>query len=328
MSCNFSNKEMSKIEIEQQISKEYSKQKKLIKANRWFYLAIQSSDWHKDFLHAITNLTINANSVNADKYILKWWEFCDELTYTLKLMSQLPPLMKRISEGVLRDEIKVSETQAQEFLKSISNRTYDPQQFGFIPTVEDWNVFLKKWNAEVFENLDEDYLESYGRYYPEVLESKQCLKKGATEAEILELEKKLQAKLPLGYRNFLLSSNGFILLNYYLELYGTDQINWLIELDRNLAEGYDENEEDISDEEYFQYGEHQNCGLYREKYLKTALQISSTEDCFIYLLNPVIVDNRNEWEAWDVGSKYPGAYRYRSFWDMMQATYKRTFADY
>ncbi len=61
--------------------------------------------------------------------------------------------------------------------------------------------------------------------------------------------------------------------------------------------------------------------------MNTAWQISSTEDGYVYLLNPLIIDHRNEWEAWDFGSKYPGAYRYRSFWDMMQAIYKRSFCD-
>ena len=59
--------------------------------------------------------------------------------------------------------------------------------------------------------------------------------------------------------------------------------------------------------------------------MKTALQISFTEDGYVYLLNPKIIDSRNEWEAWDFGTKLPGAYRYRSFWEMMQEVYQRCF---
>ncbi|MBW4475266.1 MAG: hypothetical protein KME45_33550 [Stenomitos rutilans HA7619-LM2] len=59
--------------------------------------------------------------------------------------------------------------------------------------------------------------------------------------------------------------------------------------------------------------------------MKTALQLSSTEDGYVFLLNPQVLDSRNEWEAWDFGNKLPGANRYRSFWDMMQNVYKRSF---
>jgi hypothetical protein len=45
------------------------------------------------------------------------------------------------------------------------------------------------------------------------------------------------------------------------------------------------------------------------------------------LLNPKVIDENGEWEAWEFGNKIPGAYRYRSFWEMMQATYHRSFGD-
>jgi len=65
----------------------------------------------------------------------------------------------------------------------------------------------------------------------------------------------------------------------------------------------------------------------RRVYLRTALQISSEEDCDgdLYLLNPKIVDARGEWEAWDFGNKNPGADRYQSFWEMIQAVYESSF---
>jgi hypothetical protein len=264
---------------------------------------------------------------NANKYIVKWWKSLEVLERAVYLLAYLPDLIKRILEGVLQNEIKISETQAQEFLNSVNNRTYNPDQIGFIPTVDDWKVFLERWNREVFEKTDEDYRESYERYYPEALESKQCLREGATEAQIIELEEKLKTKLPLSYRNFLLASNGFIILNNYCELSRTEQINWFIEENGYMTEGWDSNDDDITDEEYFQYGEHQDCCSMKGKYLKTALQISSTEDGDVYLLNPQIIDARNEWEAWDFGCKNPGAYRYRSFWDIMQQIYKRSLND-
>lgn len=270
-----------------------------------------------------THFKLN-NYYKADKFILKWWHSSDSLISDLYLLSYLPPLMKRVSEGVLQDELKISRTQAQEFLASVSVSNYNSQQIGFMPSVEDWKNFLEKWNEKIFNNIDDEYLENYKLRYPEALEYRQCLRNGATEAQIIQLEDKLQTKLPVSYKNFLLANNGFLIFNEDCELYGTEQIAWFIDENRDWAECWDDND-DVSDEKYFQYGEHQDCIWVRGRYIKTALQISSTEDGYVYLLNPQIIDNRNEWEAWDFGSKLPGANRYRSFWDMMQQVYKRSF---
>ncbi|TYQ31014.1 SMI1/KNR4 family protein [Pseudanabaena sp. UWO310] len=218
-------------------------------------------------------------------------------------------------------------------------------EYGFIPTVEDWNIFLENWNTEIFENLNAKFIEQYSYEFSEVLENECCLWEGATEDDISKLEERLRTKLPLGYKNFLLASNGFTILNRYCELYGTDQIKWFIEenkewveiwngdedrIDEDWAEIWgidsdedDIDEDDISDEEYIQYGD--DPLLTRSQYMKTALQISSTRDGDVFLLNPIIKDARNEWEAWDFGNKNPGAFRYHSFWDMMQELYKQKF---
>lgn len=232
--------------------------------------------------------------------------------------------MKRISEGILRNEINISQEQAREFLESVDRRNYTPDRIGFIPAVEDWQNLLTKWDRAIFDDLDAEDRENYKRFYSNVLEAQSCLREGATEEEISELEKRLQTKLPLSYRNFLLASNGFTILNECCELYGTDRIQWFIEENEDWAEAWD-CVDDVDDEQYFQYGEHQDCCWIRGQYLKTALQISSAEDGYVYLLNPKIKDSRNEWEAWDFGNKLPGAYRYRSFWEMMQEVYKRNF---
>ena len=232
--------------------------------------------------------------------------------------------MKRISAGVLQDYIQITQIQALEFLNSVNQRKQEPEIIGFIPTVEDWDNFLQKWDKAIFDNFDESRRESYEGWFPEIVKRKSCLNRGATEEEINLLEERLQTKLPLSYKNFLLASNGFTILNEYSKLYGTDEIKWFVEENQDWAEIWDDGY-DVSDEAYFQYGEHQNCGLIRGKYMKTALQISFTEDDYVYLLNPKIIDSRNEWEAWDFGTKIAGAYRYRSFWDMMQAIYQRCF---
>ncbi len=263
---------------------------------------------------------------SADEYIKKYWNACQvRIVYSI---DYLPDLMQRISEGALQNEIKISRIRSQELLSSIDKRTYDPQQIRFIPTVEDWNAFLEQWNDRIFELIDredEEELEWYEDFYPEVISSRQCLRTGATETQIIELERKLDTEFSLAYRNFLLASNGFIILNRRCEIYGTDKIDWFINENQDWVDAWNNSNDEISDKQYFQYGAHQDCCWIRTRYMKTALQISSTEDGDVYLLNPLIIDRRNEWEAWNFGNKNPGAYRYRSCWEMMQAVYNKNF---
>lgn len=260
---------------------------------------------------------------SADRFIQKYWQYWDSPITGLYLVAYLPDLMCRISMGVLQNQIDITRKQAQDFLDLVNQRNYVPTKIGFIPSVNDWNDLLEKWNRATFENINEEYIEIYEYQYPDILENQCCFEVGATEGEVSSLEQELGTKLPLSYRNFLLASNGFTIMNESCELYGIDQIKWFVEENRDWAECWDDSIE-VDDEEYFQYGDHQNSCTIRGRYMETALQISSTEDGYIYLLNPKIIDSRNEWEAWDFGNKYPGAVRYRSFWEMMQKVYERS----
>jgi hypothetical protein len=75
-------------------------------------------------------------------------------------------------------------------------------------------------------------------------------------------------------------------------------------------------------EEYFVYGEAQDCSKLRVEYLQTVLEISDLGDSAIYLLNPQVITEDGEWEAWFFCKWLPGADRYRSFREMMQTEYK------
>jgi hypothetical protein len=83
----------------------------------------------------------------------------------------------------------------------------------------------------------------------------------------------------------------------------------------------------ISDSEYYRYGDNQDPITMRAEYLPFMLEISDVGDG-IMLLNPRVVSKEGEWEAWFLASWLPGANRYRSFWDMMQASFRsfRRFA--
>jgi hypothetical protein len=194
-----------------------------------------------------------------------------------------------------------------------------------ILSLSSWKKFLETWNDNIFFKSSDSDLEYYKRCHPEEFSRLDCLKPPATEVEIQVLEKKLGKVLPPSYRNFLLSSNGLIWMDGDCELlFGTHEIDWLSTLQKELVDCWceDNYEEEVSDKEYFHYRGLQSPSKIRKRYLRTALQISNYEDGYVYLLNPMIVDERGEWESWAFGTKILGAYRYPSFGDMMQQFYQ------
>lgn len=178
---------------------------------------------------------------------------------------------------------------------------------------------MEKWNNNIFIKSSDEEIEGYKDWYPQESEQKNCCKSPATNIEIEALERRLGKNLPPSYRNFLLYSNGWLVMNCFSKLYSTEEIDWFRVQHEDLTDWSDYL---ISDEQYFYYGAYQSLSNIRGRYLKTALQISTYEDGYVYLLNPEIIDERGEWEAWDFGTKISGAYRYRSFWDMMQKNYQ------
>jgi hypothetical protein len=78
----------------------------------------------------------------------------------------------------------------------------------------------------------------------------------------------------------------------------------------------------LSVEEHCIYGPNQDTCRFRVEYLQSTLLISDIGDSAVYLLNPEIKTASGEWEAWFFANWHPGAVRYRSFWDLMQAEYR------
>lgn len=150
----------------------------------------------------------------------------------------------------------------------------------------------------------------------------------AREEEILAAERKLGIALPPSYRAFLSVSNGWRRTTHFIErLWGTKEINWFRKKNRDLISGFTlgssayASDNQVPDEEYFAYD--QWAEDFRPKHFKDTLQISSiTEgDTAVCLLNPQVISKDGEWEAWFFAAWLPGAHRYRSFREMMEAQY-------
>jgi cell wall assembly regulator SMI1 len=255
---------------------------------------------------------------------LNWWDSSDRQSYEINKFLYIIAARDLIWDGLFKKKVNITLEAIALFFEALANHSYTPQ-LGGIPTVSDWEKFIEKWNTKTFsEEFDEEH-DFWSERFPEEIKQKKCSRPPATELEVLDLEEKLGISLPTSYRNFLLCSNGWLFLYEHIEFLGTTSIDWYSAPNQKWADLYKEIDEfEISDEEYFQYGKYQDCISMRYEYLDALLRIS--EECeYEYALNPMVIDDRGEWEAWDLSGKHPGAFRYQSFWEMMQATYKRCF---
>lgn len=193
-----------------------------------------------------------------------------------------------------------------------------------VGTVFEWDSLLRPWSEEIFAN--ETYLIEYevAEQFPAACVARTCSRPGASENYILAAEKRLKTSFPPSFRSFLNYSNGWEHITDGLSFFGTDELRWFREEHQEWIDIWNKDPIDTSDELYFNYGPDQDCTHMRAGYLQHCLQLSTTEDGYVFLLNPRIIDTRSEWEAWDFGPKLPGAYRYPSFWEMMVAQRDRS----
>jgi hypothetical protein len=147
----------------------------------------------------------------------------------------------------------------------------------------------------------------------EVVESGWLGFPGAAEASIAATERRLGLKLPPSYRSFLKTTNGFRHAGVK-DLFPVEKVVYVEELLGQMPE----EELEIPDEQYFVYGPEQDPVTMRYNYLPRSVAVSAySDDGDMYLLNPAVTFG-DEWEAWLLSSRLPGANRYKSFWDLME----------
>jgi hypothetical protein len=147
----------------------------------------------------------------------------------------------------------------------------------------------------------------------------------ATDEEIKQKEELLGVKLPNSYKEFLKVSNGFLQISHFSgHILPVSKIDWIGVREQEFVEimkgiGLS----DVPDDEYFVYGDDQRSEWFRDEYLINSIAISEFVDGSIVLLNPNVWYGE-ECEAWLYASWYPGAYRYKSFEDLMEKEYQST----
>jgi hypothetical protein len=187
-----------------------------------------------------------------------------------------------------------------------------------------WKRFLKRFSRVV---LADEHIR--GRLPTEVVESGWLGFPPATEDEIEGLEERLNARLPPSYRSFLKTSNGWLYPGSFIyDLLPTSKVGWLRDLHPDWIDAWMEGAKmigdvaPISDAEYFVYGPQQDACNFRIEYWRATLTLSGRGDSSVFLLNPLVRTPEGEWEAWFFANWQAGAVRYRSFWELMQATFE------
>jgi hypothetical protein len=191
-----------------------------------------------------------------------------------------------------------------------------------------WNGFLRRWSDDIIgllRTLNRDL----APLDKEAVELGYLGYSGASQEEIDVSERRLGVKLPPSYKEFLVVTNGWRQVAMDAEsgrMFRVSEIGWFRDLYPDSLEGWllgSRGMPDPSDDQYFRYGSDQDSITVRNRYLKEALAISQQVDAAVYLLNPRVVGPEGEWEAWFFGYSLPGANRYRSFKEMMEAEYHR-----
>ncbi len=169
--------------------------------------------------------------------------------------------------------------------------------------------------------------------------------KPATEEDVAAAEARLGCRLPPSYRQFLLSVNGCPKLGLaHGGLLPVQSIDWFRNRHQDWIDAYtkpitnhlpadvtdelrifspelfDADVHDITEEEHLAHPD--NTCRFRIAYLHELLQIGEVFDGSVYLLNPKVTTESEEWEAWSFANWYPGAHRVLSFADLIMSEHE------
>lgn len=195
----------------------------------------------------------------------------------------------------------------------------------------DWDFFLKQWSRDFLERLEDS---EFASLPSEVIEARWLGYLPATDAEIEQAQTRLNITFPPSYCNFLKVSNGWRKLDDVIcRLWSTQEIEWLAKTDQELIDAWTTGVAlgggpvYVPDEAYFVYGDEQDASFLRDEYLQTALVIGGNPEEEFILLNPQVIFEDGEWEAWLFASWIPGAERYRSYAELVLRLRESDFLD-
>jgi hypothetical protein len=237
---------------------------------------------------------------------------------------RIPAFADYLASGALGPALGIDAAGAQAYLDAFATRT--PYSVAAVKP-KPWKQVLKAW----VERTKEDGLGADALMAALDAGSPACkplvarAKKGnplnvpAKDADLAALEARIGHALPPSYREFLQAADGMVVPGL-LALLPAAQVAWLHELEPGTVAAWNEGNTDAdaaTDEQYAVYGADQDCIHMRPAHLRQALMVSTSADGDVLLLVPAVRFG-DEWEAWHLGAKNPGAYRFRSFRALME----------
>ena len=161
-----------------------------------------------------------------------------------------------------------------------------------------WRELLERVSADVVEAGEfEEELSA------EALAGRWLGSDGATEEEIAAAETRLGVELPPTYRAFLSTTNGFGPVGFFVRrLRPVEELVWLRDEDPELMATWTEETQDSE--------------------LAETLAVSEEYDGARVLLNPTVLDDDGEWEAWFFAHWVPGAERHGSFRTLVEEKHR------
>jgi hypothetical protein len=193
--------------------------------------------------------------------------------------------------------------------------------------VPQWRAFLQSWSDEILAAVRDARVRPADSHIAGALERGTILREPASEARIDAVEKGLGVELPDSLKRFYRASDGMTLIAFDAasnDLWPVDRIRRFVEVEPEFVAAWEGEKMTAPDTVYFDYGPDQNSAAIRSDYLRSMWQLSPFVDSAVLLLNPVVVGDRGEWEAWFLGVALPGARRFRSFEEMMVYVRHRT----
>lgn len=183
------------------------------------------------------------------------------------------------------------------------------------------DVFLHQARSCILEEHKKSPIRDYN---DEMIASDGARRPPCSREDIERTEKRLGVSLPKSYKDFLQTSDGWLLMNTYL--LPASKIDWY--RNSEWMEWFAPHNEffpdHVSDKDYFNYGERQHPVKHmRKEHIPSLLHLSETISDVrdLQFLNPKVIFENGEWEA---ATKCRGGFvRFRSFAEMMENLYLR-----
>lgn len=186
--------------------------------------------------------------------------------------------------------------------------------------------FLAFWNGEVMRRLQRAR-NPLNPAQQRILKAGTMLQAPATAEELDVLQTRLGIELPESVRAFYLASNGLASLWSHtdspFDFLPLQQVNWLRERDPELVRIWQKEAYNTTPERYADYGPNQDPVHIRTEYLDKMICVTPIVDGGGIFLNSALRFPSGELEVWDFSVKNPGAYRLRSFGEMLEKVCER-----